>query len=336
MIIGHEPYSYDFVLNTAFRSLTGAVGAKKTHKSLYETMKTTKLITALAMLGMVACNNAPEEAGVNSTTPLRLTVGMRTKALVTETTLPDASQIGTFLLEDEGALYDALPYSNIPFTATGIAEAQTWAATSDVMLSATQGTLYAYYPYASETAQVSSVAVAATSDHQVDYMWATPVDGLDNRNATASLEMNHALTAVRLKVTKGDYSGEGLITEASVSSSALATAATMNAADGTLSGVTGAGEVIAPALTQFVLSASEQNVEFIAVPVADAEEALVIKMVVDGVTLAVTAPATEYPQGMIAEYELAVNNTGMSLVKVTVKEWSKANKGSLGISQVEQ
>ena len=101
MIIGHEPYSYDFVLNTAFRSLTGAVGAKKTHKSLYETMKTTKLITALAMLGMVACNNAPEEAGVNSTTPLRLTVGMRTKALVTETTLPDASQIGTFLLEDE-------------------------------------------------------------------------------------------------------------------------------------------------------------------------------------------------------------------------------------------
>ena len=295
-------------------------------------MKTSKILTALAMLGMVACNNVSDDV-ISHGSALSIKVGTQTKALVTETTLPDAAQIGTFLHNSEGALYDALPYGNVKFTASGAGALQTWAPETDVMLSATQGTLYGYYPYSASATDLSAVAVEAAS--QTDYMWATPVSGLDNKNSSATLTMNHALTAVRLKVVRGDYAGAGLVTAASVQSNALATAATMNIADGALASVTGAGEVIAPALSQFTLSASEQAVEFIAVPVDGASEALTIEMVVDGQTLVVEASATDYPQAAIAEYGVTVNGTGLALTQVTVTPWTETSKGNLGISEVK-
>ena len=295
-------------------------------------MKTSKILTALAMLGMVACNNVSNDV-VSQGAALSIKVGTQTKALVTETTLPDAAQIGTFLHNSEGALYDALPYGNVKFTASGTGASQSWASETDVMLSATQGTLYGYYPYSASATDLSAVAVESAS--QTDYMWATPVSGLDNKNSNATLNMNHALTAVRLKVVRGDYTGAGLVTAASVQSNALATAATMNIADGALASVTGAGEVIAPALNQFTLSASEQAVEFIAVPVDEASEALTIEMVVDGQTLVVEAPATDYPQAAIAEYNVTVNGTGLVLTKVNVVPWTSVNKGNLGLSQTK-
>ena len=292
-------------------------------------MKTSKFFTALAMLGMVACNNVSNDV-ISHGSALSIKVGTQTKALVTETTLPDAAQIGTFLHNSEGALYDALPYGNVKFTAFGTGALQSWAPDTDVMLSATQGTLYGYYPYSASATDLTAVAVEAAS--QTDYMWATPVSGLDNKNSSATLTMNHALTAVRLKVVRGDYAGAGLVTAASVQSNALATAATMNIADGALASVTGAGEVIAPALSQFTLSASEQAVEFIAVPVDGASEALTIEMVVDGQTLVVEASATDYPQAAIAEYGVTVNGTGLALTQVTVTPWTETSKGNLGIS----
>ena len=295
-------------------------------------MKTSKILTALAMLGMVACNNVSDDV-IPHGSALSIKVGTQTKALVTETTLPDAAQIGTFLHNSEGNLYDALPYGNVKFTASGTGASQTWAPETDVMLSATQGTLYGYYPYSASATDLSAVAVEAAS--QTDYMWATPVSGLDNKNSSATLTMNHALTAVRLKVVRGDYAGAGLVTAASVQSNALATAATMNIADGTLASVTGAGEVIAPALSQFTLSASEQAVEFIAVPVDGASETLTIEMVVDGQTLVVEAPATDYPQAAITEYGVTVNGTGLALTQVTVAPWTETSKGNLGISEVK-
>ena len=295
-------------------------------------MKTSKFLTALAMLGMVACNNVSDDV-ISHGSALSIKVGTQTKALVTETTLPDAAQIGTFLHNSEGALYDDLPYGNVKFTASGTGALQSWSPDTDVILSATQGTLYGYYPYSASATDLSAVAVEAAS--QTDYMWATPVSGLDNKNNSAMLTMNHALTAVRLKVVRGDYAGTGLVTAASVQSNALATAATMNIADGTLASVTGAGEVIAPALSQFTLSASEQAVEFIAVPVDGASEALTIEMVVDGQTLVVEAPATDYPQAAIAEYGVTVNGTGLALTQVTVAPWTETSKGNLGISEVK-
>ena len=296
-------------------------------------MKTNKILTALAMLGMIACNNVNEDV-TSKGSALRIKVGTQTKTLITETTLPDAAEVGTFLLNGSGQLYDQLPYGNVRFTADGTGASQTWTPDTDVMLSATDGTLYAYYPYSSAVTDLTAVPVTATSDNQTDYMWATPATGLNNKNATATLTMNHAMTAVRLKVTRGDYSGTGTVTAALVQSDALATAATLDITDGTLASVSGAGTAIAPAFGQFTLSASEKMIEFIAVPVNGASKPLTIEMVVDGVTLTVEAPAAEYDQGSIAEYSLSVNSTELSLNLIKIAEWEAGNYGSLDMSQV--
>ena len=296
-------------------------------------MKTSKILTALAMLGMIACNNVNEDV-TSKGSALRIKVGTQTKALITETTLPAAAEVGTFLLDGTGQLYNQLPYGNVRFTADGTGASQKWNPDTDVMLSATDGTLHAYYPYSSAATDLTAVPVTATSDNQTDYMWATPATGLNNKNATATLTMNHAMTAVRLKVTRGDYSGTGTVTAALVQSDALATAATLDITDGSLASVSGAGTAIAPAFGQFTLSASEKMIEFIAVPVNGASKPLTIEMVVDGVTLTVEAPAAEYNQGSIAEYSLSVNSTELSLNLIKIAEWEAGNYGSLDMSQV--
>lgn len=296
-------------------------------------MKTTKILTALAMLGMIACNNVNDDV-TSKGSALRIKVGTQTKALITETTLPDAAEVGTFLLDGTGQLYDQLPYGNVRFTADGTGASQTWAPDMDVMLSATEGTLYAYYPYSASATDLTAVPVTATSDNQTDYMWAAPAAGLNNKNATATLTMNHAMTAVRLKVTKGNYSGTGIVTATSVQSDALATGANLDITDGTLASVSGVGTTIVPAFSQFTLSASEKVLEFIAVPVDGASKALTIEMIIDGVTLTVEAPAAEYEQGSIAEYSLTVNNTELSLNLIKITEWEATNYGLLEISQV--
>ena len=296
-------------------------------------MKTNKTLIALAMLSMAACNNITDEV-TSQGSALRIKVGTQTKTLITETTLPDAAVVGTFLLNGTGELYDQLPYGNVRFTADGTGASQTWTPDTDVMLSATDGTLHAYYPYSSAVTDLTAVPVTATSDNQTDYMWATPATDLNNKNATATLTMNHAMTAVRLKVTRGDYSGTGTVTAALVQSDALATAATLDITDGSLASVSGAGTNIAPAFGQFTLSASEKMIEFIAVPVNGASKPLTIEMVVDGVTLTVEAPAAEYNQGSIAEYSLSVNSTELSLNLIKIAEWEAGNYGSLDMSQV--
>lgn len=281
--------------------------------------KKKKIVITLSLICLTACEQVdikiPEAA-------LKINVDIQTKSLITGNKLTDDSKIGTFLFTDGMSTYDKITYNNIKFTASETGTEQTWTSDSDVMLSKTNGTLYAYYPYSEEVDSISSIYISANSDNQTDYLWATPTSGLNNANATASLTMNHALTAIRLKITKDNYSGTGNVTSASIQSDALATHAILNATNGKLLNISGEGTVIEPQIRQFTLSSNEENIEFISIPVKDISKPILIKMTIDGQTFEATTPATKFPQGKIMEYRLNVKNEKISVTQMETATWN--------------
>ena len=67
------------------------------------------------------------------------------RAIFTDASLPSGSVVGAML--DDGTATDYDSYSPLYFTATGAGDSQTWAPNTDVVLTETKGTLYAYYPH---------------------------------------------------------------------------------------------------------------------------------------------------------------------------------------------
>ena len=245
------------------------------------------------------------------------------RALIEETYLPDNSEIGVTLLASDGNAYDGKTYSNIKFTADGTTS-QTWTGSSNILLSATPGNVYAYYPYSSSVTDITAVPVETGT--QTDYMYATEVTGVYDAESEVDITMNHALSAIRFALKKGTYTGTGTVTSVSVTSTATATGATMNSKTGVLSSFSGSGNEIS--VTKGIsLTTSEQNADVIVVPTGT-NAALTLKVVIDGKTYSVNTDALTLTKGNIYKYTVTVNATSLELSGVTVGEWGYNESGN--------
>ncbi len=246
------------------------------------------------------------------------------RALIESTYLPDKSEIGVTLLASDGNSYDGKSYTNIKFTATGTEESQEWTGSSNILLSATAGNVYAYYPYSSSVTDITKIPVE--TDSQTDYMYATKVSDIYDGEPNANIKMNHALAAIRFALKKGTYTGTGTVTSVSVKSSAVATGASMNSKDGSLNSFTGSDAEIS--VTKGIsLTTSEQNADVIVVPTGT-NAALTLKVVIDGKSYSVTTDALSLSKGNIYKYTVTVNSTSLDLSGVTVGDWSYNSSGN--------
>lgn len=246
------------------------------------------------------------------------------RALIESTYLPDKSEIGVTLLATDGNSYDGKSYTNIKFAAAGTEESQTWTGSSNILLSATAGNVYAYYPYSSSVTDITKIPVE--TDSQTDYMYATKVSDIYDGEPNANIKMNHALAAIRFALKKGTYTGTGTVTSVSVKSSAVATGASMNSKDGSLNSFTGSDAEIS--VTKGIsLTTSEQNADVIVVPTGT-NAALTLKVVIDGKSYSVTTDALSLSKGNIYKYTVTVNSTSLDLSGVTVGDWSYNSSGN--------
>ena len=264
---------------------------------------------------------------VSSKNKLKLNVNTsaitNSRALIEETYLPNDSEIGVTLLASDGNKYDGKTYSNIKFTADGTTS-QTWTGSSDILLSATSGNVYAYYPYSSNVTDITAVPVETGT--QTDYMYATEVTDVYDADSEVDITMNHALSAIRFALKKGTYTGTGTVTSVSVTSTATATGATMNAKTGVLSSFSGSGSEIS--VTKGIsLTTSEQNADVIVVPTGT-NAALTLKVVIDGKTYSVNTDALTLSKGNIYKYTVTVNSTSLELSGVTVGDWGYNESGN--------
>lgn len=251
-----------------------------------------------------------------------------TKALHTDATL--TGSFGAMLAEPGKSTYDGLAYENVKFTSSGSGNAVAWTPERSILLSTTSGTLYSYYPYSADVTDMNSIAVQATSSVQTDHMYGTPVSGLNNRNASAVITMNHALAAVNIAVVKGTYTGPGAVTKVSVKGAAIATSADLDATTGTLSGFAGQNTEIAPAAS-FTISGTAQNNNIIVIPTGESK-AITITVTIDGTAFTATTSAADLPEGTITKYTVTANSESLDVTKVNVTPWADANGENLNLN----
>lgn len=216
--------------------------------------------------------------------------------------------------------YDGKDYANVRFTSDGVSDCTT---KDEVLLSGTEGTLYSYYPYSETVTDLKSIAVGITEDDCTDYMYGTPVTGLDNSNASALITMNHALAAINLSIVRGTYSGTGIISKIAVSGEAIASKAILDATTGRLSGFAGTGSEIRLKLngsSEETLSDDVMEKYFIIIPTGESKP-FDVTLTIDGVDFTATAPEVDLAEGTITKYTATVNSKDFGIACGYVTPW---------------
>lgn len=285
---------------------------------------------AVAFAALASCTDNHLETPATDETPLSLSVltsTIPTKSIISGNTLAEGAGIGITLTENDGSIYNGLPYSNVKFVAGSSSGKQIWTPEMDVMLSSDLATLYAYYPYSSDVSDLSSVPIEASSDTQTDYMYAEPVQNLSNRNARATVVLKHALSAVRISVSRGTFTGTGEITSLSVSGANIATQAILDARNGSLSSINGIGTDITLPTDISVPAKGAATMDLIVIPTGDKAE-IEIKATIDDKEYTVKTEAVLLEQGKIAVFDATLNNSEMTLSSIQIDDWSYDSSGN--------
>ena len=278
---------------------------------------------------LASCDNRLPEPDVPSRedkVPLELNVqaspATQTKGLIYGTTMPDGACLGIAVVEPDMDTYDGESYLNIPYEAITKDGAQVWNPVGEpILLSTTSGNAFAYYPYSEDVTSLKEIPVKATSDHQVDYMYAKKINSVKKSTPTASMTLNHALCAVRLSIIRGTYKGEGVITSASVKGDILAEAAILNAMDGTLSSIEGVGEPIAPEMDPITASSESNKIDILAVP-SGTKSTIEIELCIDGRTVTLFSPRElNLSGGQIGSITITIDDGSAYVTNTDITEW---------------
>ena len=279
---------------------------------------------------LAACDNRLPEPDLPQTdderVPLELKVkaspATETKGLIYGTSMPEGAILGVAVVEPNLMTYDGESLMNVPYVASTKDGAQVWNPVSDpILLSATTGNGYAYYPYSEDITSLKEIPIKATSDHQVDYMYAKKVNTLRKNYPSASMTMYHAMCGVRLCIKRGTYTGEGVITYAGVKGNALATSAILDAIAVTRTNIEGTGETIAPPIEPMTISSEVQNIDIIAVPTG-LESVIEIELCIDGRPVTIKTPKKSYYYaGYFGLINITVDSGGSYVTSTDVTEW---------------
>ena len=242
-----------------------------------------------------------------------------TKAPVEDTVLPTGSSVGITVRDDYGR-YTGDDYTNIRYSSALSAGVQVWETTSPVLLARETGTLFSYWPHSEDEVDGKTITVAATSDVQTDYMWGLPV-AVSKSNRTASITMQHALSAVRIYCKRGSYTGAGEITGVAFGGDCAATAGTLDLTCGALDDLSGQGTMIAPAITAKTITSSYQKVsDIIVVPTSGTNGKVVVTL--DGSDYPIEFNTLDLNPGEMSEFYLTANDGELSAADITVGDWT--------------
>lgn len=284
----------------------------------------------MASLIAISCSerNLVPVSDPDTPVPLSLsviTVPDASKSMITEETLHDGAEIGICLTGPDSGTYDGISYSNVRFTADGSSASQSWLPDTDVMLSSTEATLYAYYPYSDEISDIGNIPVETSS--QTDYLYSSAVTGMNNHNAEATVNLRHALAAVRISLSRGTYSGTGAITGLSISGANMATGGILNATDGTITDYTGTGEPISPLSANTTIGNSQTDFDILTIPTGN-ESGITVELLMDSEVFAIETEPITLTQGTIAILDISINNSSITVTPVKVCAWTNGPTSS--------
>ena len=246
-----------------------------------------------------------------------------TRSPIYDTVLPEGARIGVAIVENNLDTYNGKTIMNIPYEAKNKDGSQVWEAVNEeILLTNTSGNAYAYYPYSEDITSLKEIPLKASSTHQVDYLHAKKVGGLRKSNTKASIYFYHILGIVRLSVTRGTYTGEGVITSASVGGEGIAGKAMLNTIDARVTDYEDVGVHIGPPIEPFTISSEKQWRDIIVVP-TKTDAKLEIELCIDGRKVMVeTSRNTTISGGYINNINITIDKGSAYVTSTDVTEWT--------------
>lgn len=301
-------------------------------------MSNLKLFIPCLALALAACNDDTAPGTDAADTALEVHTSIAgSRAMITDKSFAEGQSMGITLVDNtaDAVSYDGKTqgYANVCYTAKGSGDAQYWQSTAPVMLSSTEGKAVAYYPYSQTAADYKAIPVKA--DGQTDYMYSGWVAPISNSNSSANFTMKHALSAVRIMLTKGTYTGDGVWKDMRMTSYAFGTEGTLNAATGSITGVTVAevnSYMMNPAWDKTTVLSAEHPTSMLimVVPKDNVNDDVVMNFTIDEKTYRVKGlMTTPFMPGNIYTFRLTLDNSALVLDgQVTIEEWIEDTSAS--------
>lgn len=252
--------------------------------------------------------------------------------------------IDAFVAGDEIGLFVSTGAVNTPYNGVAAnknvksAFTTVWTQATPVYLSSTKATIYAYYPWTAAGTDGTAIAIDHTS--QTDFMYATPVANINNRQPKAAITMNHALSLVQFNFKKENYTGVGSLTAITIANksggSSLISNGTLNLTTGVITKGAGKEPVTrATNLPQTIGTWTEATYpKMLVIPTAATAAAgdIVISFTVDGQVYNWNVPAaTAWEQGKKNTYTVTIKGTALEVSPVTITPWGagKTDSGTI-------
>ena len=308
-------------------------------KQAYATRKAKGTFLSLLLTtcaAFTACSNEVENTVEEGTAPLSLNVSVAeqdSRAIVEGTTLPDASLMGVFITDNRGNDYENKGYTNVKYTVSG----SSCNSDTEIMLSATEAKVYAYYPYNEEVTDITQIPVTIATDatEQDDYMYATYNTGIVSKLApNVSLTMNHVLAGIKVGIKKTSDETDYSVQKVTIKSGGMAKSGTMNAKGGSLNDLVGAGDEFSQNVTMDLTTEYQHTDVMYFLPTGKAATLRFVVTIAGTDYVVVTSSAT-LQQGNIYIYTLNFDNESveaalkLGTVSVTAFKSSSATGGNL-------
>lgn len=263
------------------------------------------------MFGFFAsCNKEEAKNGTTSTSVL--SIG-RAEVLTRsgKDTFVQGDQIGLFVLDEGGLKYNDCECS---WNNKATLETTDWKLERSISLDSKTGTVRAYYPYSELITSPTQIPIESAS--QTDYLFSKPVK-VNAENPIVTLQMQHALSLVKLVINKDGYSGEGKIS--GVSLQGINTEGMLDITSGEI--------VISKTGNEsykgdFTLSDSPVTIGIIVMPQTITSTTVLLS--IDGERYGYKLPIGELSQGKETTYTLGIDTSGKKMFEIgssTIDDW---------------
>jgi len=286
-------------------------------------------ILAAIIIFTAACSPTDELpiATITDETELSISVNTQppTKGMITESVLPDGSELCIGIFNPDGSNYMGKNYGHLYFKAENGPGTQIWKPSGQVLLGESEGVLYAYYPYSMYSGgDIRHIFVEADSYTQDDFMYAGPYTGLNMDNKHVDITLKHALAAIKLTTRRGSYEGAGAIRSIGLGGYCGGYQGYFDVTQGKFTEVS-TGGIIYPT-TSFNLSDGPNEQYIMLIPTGEPGD-LMLRMTIDEVYYTKTIPNFMIEQGKITNLNLSVDKGKLTINSVTLSEWSVTARG---------
>ena len=297
------------------------------------------ILSLVFITSAVACTDEVETAQSGDDVPLALSVNIQnplsigSRAIVDGTTLPDGSQFGVSLKTNAGTDYDNKGYTNVLYTVSG----SQCTSDTEVMLSMAEAKVYSYHPYNEDVTDITRIPVSIAADvaEQDDYMYGIYSSGIVSKIApNVSFTMKHVLAGIKVSIKKTSDATDYSASKITVKSGGMAKSGYMNAMNGSLNDLVGAGDEFSQNVSLDLTTEYQSTDVFYFLPTGK-NATLRFVVTVDGTDYVVVSSAIQLQQGTVYEYKLNFDNQnidaamGLGVAAVTAYAGSSQNGGNL-------